>query len=226
MGISENSARITILWERLTWIMRGRQERIPRIKCGITLIRINLIAATEKWRCMCITNCNRLMPFNYVISVYFENTDTLWGQNVSSRLVDILAEHLLNFLRPSVCRSFLSSICLLIHPSFFNTWDDSKTSEGIIFTYHHHLHHWLCCPLLGPGCFFSFVILYTVGRTPCMGISTSKGSYLDTGQHKQNKHTQTSMPRVGLHRNLLCFILMWYSVTIRLLNIYYQFIYI
>jgi hypothetical protein len=30
-----------------------------------------------------------------------------------------------------------------------------------------------------------------------MGISPSQGRYLHTGQHKQNKHTQTSMPPVG-----------------------------
>jgi hypothetical protein len=38
---------------------------------------------------------------------------------------------------------------------------------------------------LGP--FFSFLTLYTVGRTPWKGISPSQGRYL----------TQTSMPRVG-----------------------------
>jgi hypothetical protein len=30
------------------------------------------------------------------------------------------------------------------------------------------------------------------------GISTSQGLYLHTGQHKQNKRTQTGMHRVGL----------------------------
>jgi hypothetical protein len=32
--------------------------------------------------------------------------------------------------------------------------------------------------------FFSFVILYTVGRTPWTGISSSQGRYLHTGQYK------------------------------------------
>jgi hypothetical protein len=44
------------------------------------------------------------------------------------------------------------------------------------------------------GHIFSFVILYTA-RTP-WGISPSQGLSLHTGQHKQNKPTQTSMPRV------------------------------
>jgi hypothetical protein len=40
-------------------------------------------------------------------------------------------------------------------------------------------------PFVGPWPLFSFLILYTVGRTPCTGISPSQGLYL----HKQNKHT-------------------------------------
>jgi hypothetical protein len=31
------------------------------------------------------------------------------------------------------------------------------------------IHQWLCSPLLGPGHSFTFVILYTVGRTPWTG---------------------------------------------------------
>jgi hypothetical protein len=47
---------------------------------------------------------------------------------------------------------------------------------------------WLYNPLLGPGLFFTFVILITktvglLGR----GISPPQGRYLHTGQHKQNK---------------------------------------
>jgi hypothetical protein len=49
----------------------------------------------------------------------------------------------------------------------------------------------LYIPLLGLGRFFSFLILYTVGRTPWTGISPSEGLYLHTEQHKHNKRTQT-----------------------------------
>jgi hypothetical protein len=34
---------------------------------------------------------------------------------------------------------------------------------------------------------FNFSILYTVRRTPCTGISTSQGVYLQTGKQKQNE---------------------------------------
>jgi hypothetical protein len=48
------------------------------------------------------------------------------------------------------------------------------------------IHQRLYGPLLGPRRFFflSFVILYTVGRTPWTGISPSQGLNQHTGQHK------------------------------------------
>lgn len=49
---------------------------------------------------------------------------------------------------------------------------------------HSFNHQWLYSPLLEPGCFFNFC-----GR----GISPSQGLYLHTGQHKDNKCTQTYM---------------------------------
>jgi hypothetical protein len=52
-------------------------------------------------------------------------------------------------------------------------------------------------PFVGPWPLFEFLNLYTVGRTPWTGGSPSQGRYLHTEQHKQNKRTQTSMPRVG-----------------------------
>jgi hypothetical protein len=39
---------------------------------------------------------------------------------------------------------------------------------------------WLYSPLLDFGRFFSFVILYTVSRTPLTGISPSQDRYLHT----------------------------------------------
>jgi hypothetical protein len=51
--------------------------------------------------------------------------------------------------------------------------------------------------LLGPGLFFSFVIIFKQSIEPLgQGISPSQGRYIHTGQHKQNKYTQTSMPWV------------------------------
>jgi hypothetical protein len=55
---------------------------------------------------------------------------------------------------------------------------------------HSFIHHWFYNPLLGPGLFFSFVIIFaqTVGLLGRV-ISPSQGRYLYTGQHKQNKRT-------------------------------------
>jgi hypothetical protein len=44
--------------------------------------------------------------------------------------------------------------------------------------------------------FFIFSILFTIDRIG-REIGPSQGWYLRTEQHKQNKRTQTSMPRVG-----------------------------
>jgi hypothetical protein len=67
----------------------------------------------------------------------------------------------------------------------------------IIFI-HSFINQWIYSPSMGPGPFFSFVIIFTqsaelFGRV----ISPSQGRYLHTGQHKQNKRTQTSMLRMG-----------------------------
>jgi hypothetical protein len=53
-------------------------------------------------------------------------------------------------------------------------------------------------PFVGPWPLFSFLIMYTVGRTPRTGdqLVTRPLSIHRTTQ-TQNKHTQTSMPRVG-----------------------------
>jgi hypothetical protein len=50
----------------------------------------------------------------------------------------------------------------------------------------------LYSPLLDLGRFFSFLILYTVGRTPWAGISMWHGRYLHTEQHKH---------RINAHRH-------------------------
>jgi hypothetical protein len=51
---------------------------------------------------------------------------------------------------------------------------------------------------MGFGRFFSFLIFYTVGRTPCTGdqpVARPLPRHRTT--QTQNKRTQTSMPRVG-----------------------------
>jgi hypothetical protein len=57
---------------------------------------------------------------------------------------------------------------------------------------------WLYSPLLRPRRFFSFLILYTVGRTPCTGDQpVARSLPIHKITQTQNKRTQTSMPRVG-----------------------------
>jgi hypothetical protein len=52
--------------------------------------------------------------------------------------------------------------------------------------------------LLGLGRFFSFLILYTVSRTPWKEDQpVARSLPVDRKTHTQNKRTQTSMPRVG-----------------------------
>jgi hypothetical protein len=51
------------------------------------------------------------------------------------------------------------------------------------------------------GRFFQFFNLYTVCRT----LWTGDGRYLHTGQHKQNKSSQISMPRVRFEPTIPAF---------------------
>jgi hypothetical protein len=65
---------------------------------------------------------------------------------------------------------------------------------GVVWLLQFKLLNYLRCR----GCFFFILIIsQTVGLLRRM-ISPSQDRYLNTGQHKQNKHTyQTSMPRAG-----------------------------
>jgi hypothetical protein len=57
---------------------------------------------------------------------------------------------------------------------------------------------WLYSPLLDLGRFFSFLIFYTVGRTPWTGdqpVARPLSAHRTT--QTQNKRTQTSIPQVG-----------------------------
>jgi hypothetical protein len=60
--------------------------------------------------------------------------------------------------------------------------------------------------LLGPWLVFQFLDLFTqsVGLFG-QGISPSQGGYLHTGQYKQNKRTQKSMPQVGFELTIPVF---------------------
>jgi hypothetical protein len=65
---------------------------------------------------------------------------------------------------------------------------------------------WLYSPLLELGRFLSFLILYTVGRTPCTGDQPVERQ-LPTHRitQTQSKRTHISMPRVGFEPTILAF---------------------
>jgi hypothetical protein len=65
---------------------------------------------------------------------------------------------------------------------------------------------WLYSPLLDLGCFFSFLIFYTVSRTPWMGDQpVARPMPAHRTAQTQNKHTQTSMPQVGFEPTIPVF---------------------
>jgi hypothetical protein len=62
---------------------------------------------------------------------------------------------------------------------------------------HSSIQQWLYSPLLGPGCFFSFVIPYTAGRTPWTGDQpVARPLPTNRATETQNKCIQTLVPRV------------------------------
>jgi hypothetical protein len=85
-------------------------------------------------------------------------------------------------------------------------WNASPYAHMFYFLDISKLSLWLCSPLLDLGRFFCFSHLFTqsvglLGR----GMSPSQGRYLHTGQHKQNKRTQTSISQVGFEGTIPVF---------------------
>jgi hypothetical protein len=93
--------------------------------------------------------------------------------------------HLYLSIYLSSCLSVCLSSCLSIYPSIYL---------------------WLYSPLLGLGRFFSFLIFYTVGRTPWTGDQpVARPLPAHRRAQTQNKRTQTSMPQVGLETTIPVF---------------------
>jgi hypothetical protein len=71
---------------------------------------------------------------------------------------------------------------------------------------HSFIHQWLYSLMLGPGWFFSFVILYTAGRTPWTGDQpVARPLPTHRTAQTQNKRTQTSMPWVEFEPTIPAF---------------------
>jgi hypothetical protein len=84
-----------------------------------------------------------------------------------------------------------------IEPSVFQT----RGLVTILFIY-----LWFYSPFVGPSPLFSFLILYTVGRTPWTGYQPIIWPLpAHTRQHKQNKRTQRSVPQVGFDPTVIVF---------------------
>jgi hypothetical protein len=69
-----------------------------------------------------------------------------------------------------------------------------------------HIYLWPYSPLLDLGRFFSFLVIYTLGRTPWTGdqpVARPLPTHRTT--QTQNKRTQTSMPRVGFEPTIPVF---------------------
>jgi hypothetical protein len=61
-------------------------------------------------------------------------------------------------------------------------------------------------PFVEPRSLFSFLIFYTVSRAPWEGDKpVARSLPAHTGQHKQNKRTQTFMPQVGFEPTIPVF---------------------
>jgi hypothetical protein len=85
------------------------------------------------------------------------------------------------------------------------TWRNPPHSTYVVSIYL-SIYLWLYNPLLDLGRLFSFLILYTVGRTPWTGdqpIVRPLPTHRTT--QTQNKSTQTSMPWVGFEPTIPVF---------------------
>jgi hypothetical protein len=103
-------------------------------------------------------------------------------------------------------RLMRSSCCLCV--PHFNLWASSlifkkfgmnfMALEVIKFSCFSASYLWLYSPFVGPWSLFSFLILCTVGKTPWTeDQSVARPLPIRRTTRTQNKHTQTSMPRVG-----------------------------
>jgi hypothetical protein len=77
-------------------------------------------------------------------------------------------------------------------------WIKHGQNQSICLSIYLSSYLWLYSPLLDLGRFFSFLILYTVGWTPCAGDQhVARPLPTHSSTQTQNKRTQTSMPLVG-----------------------------
>jgi hypothetical protein len=108
------------------------------------------------------------------------------------------------------CRFILKHInvmTLFLPTQMFNTYTTEWQKTGKIRdVYYSFIHQWFYSFLLGPGCFFSFVMLYTVGKTLWTGdqpVARPLPTHRTT--QTQNKRTQTLVFRVEFEPTIPAF---------------------
>jgi hypothetical protein len=92
-------------------------------------------------------------------------------------------------IHPSIHLSTYLSICLSIYLSIYLSIIYPSIHPSIYLSIYLRLYS----PLFYLGCFFSFLIFTQSIGLLGRGISLLQGRYLNTGQHKHRKNTQTSM---------------------------------
>jgi hypothetical protein len=108
------------------------------------------------------------------------------GMDLETSLIEALPRHLNGALRKIIKQFRLSRVSTAFPTSF--------------------IHQWLYSTLLGPYRFFSFVILYTVGRTPWRGDQpVARPLVIHRTAQTHNKRAQTSMSRVGFEPKMSVF---------------------
>jgi hypothetical protein len=96
----------------------------------------------------------------------------------------------------------------LLRHCCFNNLRDWKYAQvvSIYLSIYLSICLWLYNPLLGLGRFFSFLIFYTVGRTPWTGDQpVARPLPAQRTAQTENKRTQTSMPKVGFEPTIPVF---------------------
>jgi hypothetical protein len=146
-----------------------------------------------------------LVPFETKLPDRFISDWLAW-QSAEYFFLSFHSCTLLNFFpKPKKVRGDWSSYLSIQHCHFwpilllYRFWSTLSTNLSICLS----IYLSVCLPmairpLLDLGCFFSFLILYTVGRTPWTGDQTvARLLPAHRTAQTQNKRTQTSMPQVG-----------------------------
>jgi hypothetical protein len=149
--------------------------------------------------------CQMLLLLSLIFDL--ENGDHIffWNIGLSSQQITLQPR---SCLESYFCRLQISVTpypCLIpifyrsFNPLFLKFWMYRLYSSTSVYL-------WLYSPFLGLGRFFSFLIFYTVGKTPWAGDDpVARPLSAQRIAQTQNKRTQTSMPWVGFEPTIPVF---------------------